>query len=65
MKGENIVEKPIYEEYILAHHLQHLSPEARDKIFIADSIQYQEYLQNKKFKDILDFDNVDDEEVLI
>lgn len=61
------MKKPIYEEYIIAPHLQHLSPEARDKIFIADSIQYQKYLQNenKKTKHILDFDYDDNEEVLI
>lgn len=59
------MKKPIYEEYILAPYLQHLSPESRNKIFIADSIQYQEYLQNKKIKDVLDFDNDDNEEVLI
>lgn len=35
------MKKPIYEEYILAHHLQHLSLEARDKLFVADLIQYQ------------------------
>lgn len=61
------MKKPIYEEYIVAPHLQHLSPEARDKIFTADSIQYQEYLQNKtkKIKHIFDFDNAENEEVLI
>lgn len=65
------MKKPIYEEYILAHHLQHLSVEARDKLFVADLIQYQEYLQNKnkEIKHVLDFDMLDfdddNEEVLV
>lgn len=61
------MKRPIYKEYILTNHLQHLSPEARDKIFIADSIQYQKYLQNnnKNIKHIFDFDNAENEEVLI
>lgn len=44
LKGEYMMKKPIYEEYITASHLQRLSPEAREKIFLADSRQYQEFI---------------------
>lgn len=56
------MKKPIYKEYVGAPHLQHLSIEARDKIFIADTLRYQEYLQNDK-NNLFDFNNDDIEDI--
>ncbi len=61
------MEKPIREEYYTAPYLFHLSPEAREEIFIAD---FNKYKQSLKMRDenennILDFSESDEEEVLI
>ncbi len=62
------MKKPISENYYSAPHLQHLSHETQEKLFIADLIMYKESLQKDVIdKDILDFSgiDVDNEEVLI
>lgn len=56
--------KPIREEYYQAPHLQHLSAEKREELYLQDLRLYN--LQKaKEPKDFLEFDDADNDEIII